>query len=86
MPEVIMYSSEYCPYCVRARMLLEGKQVTYQEVRVDRELEQRAKMQAMSGRTSVPQIWIGEHHVGGFTDLWALESNGELDELLTLQT
>jgi len=67
-------------------MLLEGKQVTYQEVRVDRELEQRAKMQAMSGRTSVPQIWIGEHHVGGFTDLWALESNGELDELLTLQT
>jgi len=63
-------------------MLLETKQVDYQELIVDGEPALRAKMQQLSGRTSVPQIWIGERHVGGFTDLWALESNGELDEWL----
>ena len=63
-------------------MLLDSKQVDYQELIVDGEPELRAKMQQLSGRTSVPQIWIGGRHVGGFTDLWALESNGELDEWL----
>jgi len=82
MAEVIIYSSGYCPYCIRAKMLLETKQVDYQELIVDGEPALRAKMQQLSGRTSVPQIWIGERHVGGFTDLWALESNGELDEWL----
>jgi glutaredoxin 3 len=82
MAEVVIYSSGYCPYCIRAKMLLETKQVDYQELIVDGEPALRAKMQQLSGRTSVPQIWIGERHVGGFTDLWALESNGELDEWL----
>jgi len=63
-------------------MLLEAKDIAFDELNVDREPELRTKMQQLSGRTSVPQIWVGEHHVGGFTDLWALESNGELDEWL----
>ena len=86
MPEVVMYSSGYCPYCIRARMLLDAKQVPYQDISVDREPALRTKMQALSGRTSVPQIWVGELHVGGFTDLLALESNGELDELLLCES
>lgn len=86
MSEVVMYSSGYCPYCIRARMLLEAKQVSYQDISVDQEPAQRARMQQLSGRTSVPQIWIGERHVGGFTDLLALESKGELDELLTCES
>ena len=86
MSEVVMYSSGYCPYCIRARMLLEAKQASYQDISVDQEPAQRARMQALSGRTSVPQIWIGERHVGGFTDLLALESKGELDELLTCES
>jgi len=64
-------------------MLLVSKQVDYQELVVDGEPTVRAKMQQLSGRTSVPQIWIGERHVGGFTDLRSLEVNGELDEWLS---
>lgn len=82
MADVVIYSSDYCPYCIRAKMLLDSKQVDYQELVVDSEPALRAKMQQLSGRTSVPQIWVGERHVGGFTDLWALEASGELDEWL----
>lgn len=81
-PEIVMYSSGYCPYCMRARSVLDAKKVRYSVIDVDREPAQRAKMSKLCGRTSVPQIWIGERHVGGFTDLWALESNGDLDKLL----
>jgi len=80
--DVTIYSSGFCPYCIRAKMLLEAKEIAFDELNVDREPGLRAKMQQLSGRTSVPQIWVGERHVGGFTDLWALESNGELDEWL----
>lgn len=82
MPEIVMYSSGYCPYCMRARSMLDAKSVRYSVIDVDREPEKRAEMRRLSGRTSVPQIWIGERHVGGFDDLWALESTGELDQLL----
>lgn len=82
MSKVVMYSSDYCPYCTRARRLLDAKGVRYKVVNVDSEPGQRAEMRKLSGRTSVPQIWIGERHVGGFDDLWALESRGELDQLL----
>lgn len=82
MPDVIIYSSNYCPYCIRAKMLLQDKQVEYREYIVDGEPGLRAEMQQKSGRTSVPQIWIGEQHVGGFDDLWLLDSRGQLDELL----
>jgi len=86
MTEVVMYSSGYCPYCTRARSVLDAKNVRYNVIDVDREPAQRAEMRKRSGRTSVPQIWVGERHIGGFTDLWALETSGELDELLTVES
>lgn len=83
MPDVIMYSTGFCPYCVRARMLLERKGVAFTEIRVDLQPQQRAEMIQRSGRTSVPQIFIGEVHVGGCDDMYALENQGKLDPLLS---
>jgi len=78
-----MYSTGFCPYCVRARMLLERKGVIYNDIRVDLEPALRAEMiQRSSGRTSVPQIFIGDFHVGGCDDMYALEQQGRLDPLL----
>ena len=81
-PRVVMYATELCGYCQRARRLLERKGVTYEEIRVDREPARRAEMQARSGRTSVPQVFAGERHLGGFDDLVELDLDGELDALL----
>lgn len=83
MSQVVMYGTAICPYCTRARMLLDAKGVEFEDIRVDIEPSLRDIMEEKSGQYTVPQIWIGEHHVGGFTDLWALESRGELDELLS---
>ena len=82
MPAVIMYSTGFCPYCVRARMLLDRKGVTYIDIRVDNEPALRAEMIQRSGRTSVPQIFIDGRAIGGSDDLHALERSGELDRLL----
>lgn len=82
MAEVIVYSSDYCPYCRRAKALLESKGVIYQEIRVDGNDNLRMEMAAKAGRTSVPQIWINNQHVGGCDDLHALDRAGKLDELL----
>lgn len=82
MPDVVMYSTGFCPYCVRARMLLEHKGVAYTDIRVDLEPALRAEMIQRSGRTSVPQIFIGTVHVGGCDDMYALEQQGQLDPLL----
>lgn len=82
MAEVIVYSSDYCPYCTRAKQLLQNKHVSFEEIRVDGKPQVRAEMVKKSGRTSVPQIWIGTTHVGGCDDLFALERAGKLDELL----
>ncbi|MET0126342.1 MULTISPECIES: glutaredoxin 3 [Pseudomonas syringae group] len=82
MAEVIVYSSDYCPYCTRAKQLLQNKHVSFEEIRVDGKPQVRAEMVKKSGRTSVPQIWIGSTHVGGCDDLFALERAGKLDELL----
>lgn len=81
---VTMYSTRFCPYCMRARGLLESKQVSYTDIAVDGEPELRREMIERSGRYTVPQIWIGEHHVGGYDDLARLERQGRLDELLSL--
>lgn len=81
-PEVTVYATPTCPYCIRARDLLTRKGVAFTEIRVDRDLEQRMAMRERSGRTSVPQIFIGELHVGGSDELAALERSGELDRLL----
>ncbi|MBI5463253.1 MAG: glutaredoxin 3 [Gammaproteobacteria bacterium] len=83
MPAIIMYSTGFCPYCVRARMLLDHKGVAYTDIRVDLAPELRAEMvQRSGGHTSVPQIFIDDFHVGGCDDMYALEQQGKLDPLL----
>ena len=79
---VRMYTTRFCPYCMRARSLLQEKSVAYSELAVDADPELRGQMMRESGRHTVPQIWIGNTHVGGFDDLWALERQGQLDQLL----
>ena len=77
-----MYGTRFCPYCMRARSLLGQKGIDYEDIAVDANPALRAQMMAESGRHTVPQIWIGETHVGGFDELWLLEHQGELDNLL----
>lgn len=83
MVQVKIYSSDYCPYCSRAKALLQQRGVTdYEEIVVDGKPELRAQMTKLTGRTSVPQIFVGETHVGGCDDLHALDRNGGLVPLL----
>lgn len=82
MSEVIVYSSDYCPYCSRAKHLLASKGVAFEEIKVDGKPQLRAEMTKKAGRTSVPQIWIDAKHIGGCDDLYALERAGKLDALL----
>lgn len=83
MARVLMYCTATCPYCRSADRLLERKEVQdVERVRVDLEPVRRAEMMRKSGRRTVPQIWIGGRHVGGFDDLYALEEAGDLDRLL----
>ena len=77
-----MYSTAWCPYCVRARRLLDQRGVSYKDIQVERQPELRQQMQTLSGRHTVPQIWIGDTHVGGYTDLLELDLDGQLDSLL----
>ena len=80
--EIVIYTTQFCPYCVRARQLLQSKGLKYHEIAVDHNLDLRHEMTEKSGRRTVPQIWIGDHHVGGYTDLHRLETHGQLDKLL----
>ena len=81
--EVIMYTTAVCPYCTRAERLLESKGVTeLKKIRVDLDPEQRMLMMQKTGRRTVPQIYIGDTHVGGFVDLYALDQAGRLTPLL----
>jgi glutaredoxin 3 len=83
LAQVLMYLTAACPYCQAAQRLLDKKGITDVEtVRVDLEPARRAEMMQRSGRTSVPQIWIGGRHVGGYDELYALERAGALDRLL----
>lgn len=84
MPTVVIYSTAICPYCVAAKNLLAKKGVSYDEIRIDREPGKREEMVARAKRTSVPQIFIGDTHVGGFDDMVALDRAGGLDPLLGL--
>ena len=80
---VKMYTSAVCPYCVRAERLLEAKGVTnIEKIRVDLDPEQKVVMMQKTGRRTVPQIYVGDTHVGGFDDLYALDQAGKLDPLL----
>ena len=82
MTAVTIYSSDWCPYCMRAKALLRKKEVAFNEIVVDGRADVRAEMAALAGSNSVPQIWINGEHVGGCDDLYALERAGELDALL----
>ena len=83
MAHVKIYSSDYCPYCSRAKALLQQRGVTdYEEIVVDGKPDVRAQMTKITGRTSVPQIFVGDTHVGGCDDLHALDRQGGLEPLL----
>ena len=81
-PEVTVYTTAWCPFCMRAKALLQRKGVAFREVDVEAGRALREEMIARSGRRTVPQIFIGEHHVGGSDELMLAEQNGELDRLL----
>lgn len=83
MQKVTIYTTPFCPYCVMAKRLLASKKVAYEEIDVsgDRSAREALRTKA-AGRSTVPQIWIGERHVGGCDDLYALDHAGELDRLL----
>lgn len=83
MPEITIYTTNICPYCVRAKMLLDKKGASYKEVSLTERPELRdAMIERAGGRRTVPQIFIGEVHVGGCDDLYELEMEGKLDPLL----
>jgi glutaredoxin 3 len=81
MSPVTIYTKSWCPYCDAAKELLRKKKVAFTEIPVKSGAEQ-AEMAKKAGRSTVPQIWIGERHVGGYDDLYALDGKGELDRLL----
>ncbi|HZH28931.1 MAG TPA: glutaredoxin 3 [Azospirillaceae bacterium] len=86
MAKVLMYSSPFCGYCMRAKALLNSKRVEFEDIDVDAEPRRRQEMiQKAGGRTSVPQIFINGVHIGGSDDLHALDRTGKLDEMLAAQ-
>jgi len=82
MPKILIYTANLCPYCTMAKRLLDKKGAEYSEVNVDSKPGLREKMMQETRRRTVPQIYIGDLHVGGFDDLHALEMGNELDKLL----
>ena len=81
-PLVTMYVSDWCPYCQRAKSLLSKKHVVFSEINIEDAAALREEMMARSNRSTVPQIFIGDKHVGGCDDLFALDRSGELDRLI----
>ena len=82
MPEILIYTAHLCPYCVMAKRLLDKKGVSYTEINVDTQTGLREEMMRKTKRRTVPQIYIGDLHVGGFDELYALEQQKKLDTLL----
>ena len=80
---VKIYTLSACPYCVSAKALLARKRIAFEEINVDSDPAVRQRVKDLTGITSLPQIYIGEHHVGGRDDLFALDREGKLDELLS---
>lgn len=79
---VVVYTKQYCPYCVMAKRMLKGKGIDFTEISVDNDQAMMQKMMRDSGQRTVPQIWIGATHVGGYDDMAALQKQGKLDPLL----
>ena len=82
MPDIVVYSADYCPYCRRARALLDSKKVDYEVRDVVRDPGLWAEIAERTGRNTIPQIFIGDRHIGGCDDLYALDRCGQLDPLL----
>lgn len=82
MVDVLIYTTPWCPYCIRAKHLLKAKGAAFHEIDVNGKPDVRLEMENRSGAHTVPQIWIGETHVGGCDELYALERMGKLDGLL----
>lgn len=82
MKVVQLYGTQYCPYCVMARRLLTQKGVRFEDIRIDEMPSRRTEMEQRSKRCTVPQIFVGDMHVGGCDDLYALERSGQLDKML----
>lgn len=80
--EIKVYYAPFCPYCGWAKQMLESKNVEFTQINVNDDPEYRQEMELRSGRTSVPQIFIGDTHVGGYDDMAALEGKGQLDSLI----
>lgn len=83
--QIVMYTTRFCPFCVRAKQLLSHKGAAFEDIPVDGNPELRREMMNKSGRHTVPQIWIGDYHVGGCDELMQLERQGKLDEYLVGQ-
>ncbi len=83
MANIIIYSTAHCPYCAWAKQLLDKKKVSYQEFLIDSDPDKKIEMERLSGRRSVPQIFINNQPIGGFDNLSALDKSGQLDKLLT---
>ncbi|HEY2808521.1 MAG TPA: glutaredoxin 3 [Steroidobacteraceae bacterium] len=83
-PKVVMYGADWCGYCRRARALLESKGVAFEHIDTDLVPGARAEARARSGRSTIPQIFVGDQHVGGADELTALEAEGRLDSLLKM--
>jgi glutaredoxin 3 len=84
MPKIVIYTTPFCPYCLRAKRLLAQKGAAFEEIDVSGDWQARAKLaQKAGGLTTVPQIWIDDTHVGGSDELFALDCAGKLDALLT---
>ena len=81
MSEVVLYGTRFCPFCTAARRLLTAKGINYRDIPLDSDPDLRAQIMTKSSRNTVPQIWIGALHVGGYTDLRQLELAGELESL-----
>ena len=81
MTRIRMYSTTWCGYCIRAKALLERRGLEYEEIVMDDDPEFRRKLLEMTGRWTVPQIFIDDVAIGGYTELWCLDRDGKLDEL-----
>jgi glutaredoxin 3 len=80
---IVIYESSLCPYCMWAKQLLAEKKLAFTAINIDSDMKKRTEMEKLSGRSSVPQIFFAERHIGGFDDLSALDESGELDQLIT---
>lgn len=79
MSHIVLYGTRFCPFCVAARRLLSAKGIDYQDISLDKDPELKMRVIAKSGRNTVPQIWFGNSHVGGFNELRDMESQGSLE-------